>query len=133
MIKKISAYGLIVLILFFLVFGIVALVKETPKEITTINYTFAIKEGIGIDLDADKLNFGGGPSGATLERKLNITSSFDSYVHIESVGPSQPTVDKNDFDLTAGSSQELTFNILVPNHLPLGKYEGTIFIYLYDR
>ncbi len=132
MIKKISLYPLIVIIIFFVVFSIIALTRSTPTEIRSINYTFTVKDALGFNLDTDKLHFGGGPSGVTLQRTLDISSTYDSIVEIETVGPGFIVLDKNNFKMEAGENTTLTFNLLIPQTMPQGAYEGTIYLYFYE-
>lgn len=133
MIKKIGFVTLIVIIVFFSLVVISTLMKDVPTEVMSINYTFMVKNNPGINLDVDKLNFGGGSPGTVLERKMNVSSSFDSFVHIESMGPGIVVVDMNDFDLEKNNSTEVVFSLEVPSQLSLGTYEGTVFVSFYER
>jgi hypothetical protein len=128
MIKKISFYVLICIIVAAVVVTIVALTKPVPSEVQEINYTFRARDVLGFNLDADKLHFGGGPPGTTLQRDLEINSSIDGIVNIQTIGPGSLIADKNNFPVTAGSSEIVEFNLLIPPGLPEGDYEGTIFI-----
>jgi hypothetical protein len=131
MIKKISFIALIAIIVFFLLVSFSSFTTE-PREVVMINYTFMVKENVGFNLDTDKLHFGGGPTNSFLERSMNISSTFDSRVHIQSAGPGSILLDINDFELNASSSKEILFTLEIPSDLELGLYEGVVFFYFYD-
>lgn len=131
--KQLIALILSIVIVLSVVVAIISLSKETPTEISTINYTFTVTDKISFNLDTDKLNFGGGFEGATLQRRMNVSAPYDARVHIESVGPGNLISNINDFSIKSGSSQEVTFSLLVPGNLPPAKYEGQVFFYFYQE
>ncbi|MCA9477864.1 MAG: hypothetical protein KC535_01825 [Nanoarchaeota archaeon] len=130
--KRTSAIILISFIVVVLVATIIIALKDSPKEIATIPYRFAVKDNLGINLDSDSLQFGGGVPGVILQRSLNISAPFDAVVHIESEGPGKVMVDQNDFFLFASTQKELLFSLIVPADLALGDYEGTVYISFYE-
>jgi hypothetical protein len=133
MMRKIGAFALIIIIIVGLVFTLVSLARHSPVEVTSLPYTFKVKEKVGINLDTDKFHFGGGIPGTSLQRKLNITAPYDTTVHIDSKGPGSVLVNNNDFDLDANENKELLFTLVVPDDLPLGEYEGLIILSFYAR
>ena len=133
MLKKILFYVLIIFIVVVSLFSIIQLTKEEPpREVREINYTFSIKEGLGFNLDEDKLHFGGGPTHAILQRELIIASEFDARVIIVNKGPANVIASINDFELQKGENKTIEFNLFVPD-ISQGLYEGTIEVSFYAK
>lgn len=123
-----SIFLIVVAISFYFIVGM----PKSPTEVSSINYTFSINEKVQINLDTDKLNFGGGPSGSTLQRRMNISAPYDAKVRIDSIGYGMLVVNKNDFLILANQPTEVEFALNVPSDLPEGRYEGTVFVSFYD-
>ena len=128
--KRILLFSIIIILL---VYGVSMLLisifsMSSPYRIEVMDYDFTVKDGIGINLDSDYLHFGGGPSGAFLERSISITSDMPAKVSISWEGPGDLSVDKNDFKIGANETTPVTFYLGIPENLSLGNYSGTVFL-----
>jgi hypothetical protein len=107
--------------------------QESYLERSTLDYAYTVKERtVGINLDANKLNFGGGPAGAILSRGVNISASTPGEIHLSWVGNGTLSVDYNNFILDAGESQEVLFTVFIPETQEIGNYSGQIYVDVFE-
>ncbi len=121
---------IVLLLIFSLSFFVVtSYVDGEVLSSTSFLYTLNVTDYVGMNLDTDKLHFGGVRPGGSSSRSLNISSEFEGFVYLTSdidwlfvseqggfVGPDNPL--------------KVDFSMVVPSGSDLGDYEGEIFIYI---
>ncbi len=134
--NKLSSFNkiLIILAIVAIIFLAFLVFKNSllpqPYEIVEVPYDFKVKDGAGFNVDADIMHFGGSSVGARLKRSLNFSLSQDSLVKIAWEGPGVINVEDNNFIMKANEARSLNFTLIVPN-LPLGDYNGSIYLKFY--
>ncbi len=105
--------------------------RTKPFEVREMPYDFKVKPALGFNVDTDLIHMGGGPAGVTLTRNLTIRSEKDAIVKILMSGPGNLTVDKNNFLVSANTSTQVAFVMVVPQ-LPMGNYTGMVHLEFYN-
>lgn len=97
-------------------------------SVQTINADVVVKGNGGINLNKDRMHFGGVPPGDGAIRKVTINYTRDAVVHITTDGPLQAFVSasENDFYLAGHENKEITFTADIPLNTSYGNYSGTL-------
>lgn len=104
---------------------IIELSGSRPYATQEIEYTYAVRDRVGIVLDTDALHFGTGPRGATLQRGINLSLPYDARVRIDA-DTDVLQVSDNDFYLEKGMTYPLEFYLTIPEDVSNGNYSGLL-------
>ena len=108
-----------------------------PVQSQEIPVTFHVVEGseIGILKEERFLHFGHVSQGGGSERRITISDERDIRYRIYLSGPVRDYIHIEPWqkDLRAGEVQNVTFQLFVPEDLPLGEYNGTAHVEIYLR
>ena len=96
----------------------------------TIPADVVVKGVGGLNLDTDRLHFGGVPPGDYAQRKIHISYTRDSHVQIMVKGDLAQftSISENDFFLPANERKDINFTASIPENTTFGNYTGTIFL-----
>jgi len=96
---------------------------------------FTVDDHPGVGLDSEKLNFGMITPGSSSTKKITIIPySADVLVEINMSSNINEfvAVNKNNFTLTANSTEELSFFLINTDNLEYGNYSGFVYINYYS-
>ncbi len=95
---------------------------------TSLTVESAKRSIIGLNADTDSLAFGKVSPSAGVRRSVVVNYTEDATVHIFMDSPfaSWVSITPHDFNLSAGQSQEVNFNVNVPAYTPDASYTGTV-------
>lgn len=115
----------VVLLSSFITLAVIELGTSRPYATQEIEYTYAVRDRVGIVLDTDALHFGTGPRGATLQRGINLTIPYDAQVRIDA-DTDVLQVSDNDFYLEKDTVYPLEFYLTIPEDASNGNYSGVL-------
>ena len=100
----------------------------TPFHTVTLETDVKVAQGVGINLDTDKLYFGAMMPGASGERSITLSSDKDAYVVIVKQGIMADWLypEENGFLLRGGTNRSVGFVINPPSGTPYGNYTSTV-------
>ena len=98
-----------------------------------INYTINVTDYVGLNLDTDKLHFGGIMPGGHSQRTMSVVSEIEGYVYV--------LTDKNTYLYVNQQGQRvekekpaiLTFKAAIPKEKPQQNIEDTIYVFILKK
>ncbi len=134
--KSALFWTLIFLILFMILFSGVLSWKNRCAEKQVINASITVKDIgerkiIGLNTNTDSLKFGTLSPGLLGRRSLMLTRNSSALVQIYVTGDLKDwitVVPLSPFFLNAGTSQEINFEVNVPDTAPPGDYLGKVIL-----
>lgn len=92
----------------------------------SINVAESEKKIIGFNTDTKSLKFGHASPGVSVKRIIEADYSKETEVIVEMDGEfsSWTKITPSRFNLNAGEKKEVSFEVTIPNHAPVGEYQG---------
>lgn len=106
--------------------------KAQPLEVKTIPLKVEVGNILGLNADTDILNFGGSIAGQKITKKITLSNGYPEDIKVriflDNGNITKYIYGDSYFSLSVGESKDYEINLILPDDVPPGLYEGELII-----